>query len=165
MAIIGISCDNDNISYVVIDGTANSPKILDCETYPLKQIEKGKLLDSANHRIATLIKKHQITTAALLVIDTTYGKGLNTATHPIKHQIEGVILHKLFKDGVFFTEYNRKKIKTILRKKFNISRDKIKDKDFIIKDFIQKNYPEECNSGNVKNDNQREAFAAALSEL
>ena len=88
MAIIGISCDNENISYVVIDGTAKSPKILACETYPLKQIEKGKLLDSANHRIETLIIKHQITKAAVLVIDTTYGKGQNTPTHPVKHQID-----------------------------------------------------------------------------
>lgn len=158
MTIIGISCDNDNISYVVIDGTANSPKILDCETYPLQQIEKGKLLDSANYRIATLIKEHQITEAALLVKDTTYGKGHNTATHPVKHQIEGVILHKLFKEGVLFTEYNKKKLNTILQKKLKKREDEIKD-------FIQNNYPEECNRGKVKNDKQREAFAIALTQL
>jgi Holliday junction resolvasome RuvABC endonuclease subunit len=155
MAVIGISCDNNSLSYAILDGTVNSPNVLDCETYPLKQIEKGKLLDAAHHRIETLKNEHNISHAAILVVDTTFGTGQNTATHPIKHQIEGVILHKLFKDGVFFTEYNRKKLK-----KFHNLKDKIK-----IKDFIQNNYPEECNRGKVKNDNQREAFAVALTQL
>ncbi|MCX5719985.1 MAG: hypothetical protein NT055_08550 [Nitrospirae bacterium] len=158
MAVIGIFCDNNSISYIVIDGKPDSPKILECETDHLIQNEKGKLLDSANHRIEILIKEHKITKAAILVVDTTYGKGQNTATHPVKHQIEGVILHKLFKDGVFFTEYNRKKLNTIFRKKFNNTKDNIKN-------FVQNNYQEECNRGKVKNDDQREAFAVALTQL
>lgn len=158
MAVIGISCDNDSLSYVVLDGTINSLKILDCETYPLKQIEKGKLLDAAHHRIETLIKEHKISQAAVLVVDTTFGTGQNTATHPIKHQIEGVILHKLFKDNILCMEYNRKKLNSLLQKKLNKPIDNIKT-------FIKNNYLCECSKGKIKNDDQRESFAIALTVL
>jgi len=159
VAIIGISCDNDNISYVVIDGTANSPKVLDCETYPLKQIEKGELLDSANHRIETLIKKHQITKAAILVVDKIIG---STKTHPVKHQIEGVIIYKFFKERIPCIEYSRnKKLTTDFKNKLNISIDLKPSK---IDKFIEERFSELCKK-DVTNKNQREAFAIALTQL
>ena len=159
MAIIGISCDNDNISYVVIDGTANSPKVLNSETYPLNQIEKGKLLDSANHRIETIIKEHQIKKAVLLVIDKIIG---STKTHPVKHQIEGVIIYKFFKESIPCIEYSRNKtLTTDLKNKLNISIDLKASK---IAEFIEENFPE-LRRERVTNKNLREAFAIALTQL
>jgi Holliday junction resolvasome RuvABC endonuclease subunit len=160
MAVIGISCDNDNISYVVIDGTPDSPKILECETHRFKTNVKGELLDSAKYRIETVVNTHKIKKAAVLVVDSTYGKGQNTSTHPVKHQIEGVILHSFYKQGILFTEYNRKKLKSTLQKKLNGFK-KADD----VKNFIKGNYAEECGRKNVNNDDQREALAVALTQL
>ena len=159
MAVIGISCDNDSLSYVILDGTVNSPQVLTCETYPLKQIEKGKLLDSANHRIETLIKEHQITKAAILVVDKIIG---STKTHPVKHQIEGVIIYKFFKESILCIEYSRnKKLTTDLNNKLNISIDLKPSK---IDKFIEEKFSELCKK-NVTNKNRREAFAIALTQL
>jgi Holliday junction resolvasome RuvABC endonuclease subunit len=160
MAVIGISCDNNSISYVVVDEKTDSPKILECETYHFETNAKGELLDSAKYRTETVVKTHKIKKAAALVVDTTYGKGQNTNTHPVKHQIEGVILHSFYKQGILFTEYNRKKLKSTLQKKLNGFK-----KTDDVKDFIKGNYAEECGKGNIKNDDQREAFAIALTQL
>jgi len=159
MAVLGISCNNDNILYVVTDGTPNSPGILECETYHFETNAKGELLDSAKYRIETVVKTHKIKKAAVLVVDTTYGKGKNTSTHPVKHQIEGVILHSFYKQGILFTEYNRKKLKSTLQKKLN----GFKADD--VKKFIKGNYAEECGKRNIKNDDQRETLAVALTQL
>jgi len=94
------------------------------------------------------------------VVDTAYGKGKNTDTHPVKHQIEGVILHSFFKEGISFIEYNRKKLGSTLQRKLT---GLMKNND--IKKFIKNNYILQCSKGNVKNDNQREAFAIALTQL
>jgi len=160
MAVLGISCNNDNISYVVTDGTPNSPRILESETYHFETNAKGELLDSAKYRIETVVNTHKIKKAAVLVVDTTYGKGQNTSTHPVKHQIEGVILHSFYKQGILFTEYNRKKLKSTLQKNMNGFK-KADD----VKNFIKGNYTEVCGRNNVKNDDQREALAVALTQL
>ena len=59
MAVIGISCDNNSISYVVVDEKTDSPKILECETYHFETNAKGELLDSAKYRIETVVKTHK----------------------------------------------------------------------------------------------------------
>jgi len=159
MAVIGISCDNDNISYVVIDGTPDSPKILECETHRFKTNVKGELLDSANHRIDALIRTHNIKTAVLLVIDKIIG---STKTYPVKHQIEGVIIYKLFKENIPCIEYSRNKnLTTDLKKKLNISLDLKPSK---IDKFIEEKYSETCKQ-KVTNKDKREAFAVALTQL
>jgi len=159
MPVLGISCDNDSISYVVIDGKPNSPKILECETHPLKQTDKGKLLDSANYRIDVVISTHSVKRVALLVIDKIIG---STKTHPVKHQIEGVIIYRLFKKLIPCVEYSRnKKLTTDLKEKLNISHD-IRPKE--INKFIEEKYPGIREQG-VTNKNRREAFAVALTQL
>ena len=100
MAVIGISCDTDSISYIILDGTSEKPKLIECETHYLKQPQKGALLDSAKHRIEAVAEKYKVKKAAFLVVDTTYGKGVNTKTHPVKHQLEGVLMHSFLKKGM-----------------------------------------------------------------
>ena len=158
MSVLGIACDNDKISYVVVNGSLNSPKILENETYRLPKTEKGKLLDSANSRIEALLNSHKINVAVLLVIDKTYGKGHNTSTHPVKHQIEGCIMYRFFKEGTPFIEYNRTSkslndLKKNLNKNIDCKLEKLIDEEF--SDIFPRNH----------NKDQREAFAVALTQL
>lgn len=161
MAVIGISCDNNSISYVVVDGKPDSPKILECETYPLRQIEKGKLLDATNNRIKTLISNYTIERVAILVVDKIFGKGHNTDTHPVKHQIEGCIIYKFFEETIPCIEYNRNsKLVSELGKKLKKS---VNYKPSEIEKFIKEKFDYICTE--VTNKDQREALAVALTQL
>ena len=161
MAVTGIFCENNSISYVVLNGTPKSPNILHSETYPLKKIEKGDLLDTAISRIENLIASYRIKKATLLVVDKTYGKGHNTLTHPVKHQIEGCIIYKFFNKGIQCVEFNRnKKLVSVLEEKLQEHID-YKPKD--IGKFIKIRFDKK--SIKVKNKDQREAFAVALTQL
>lgn len=161
MAIIGISCENDNISYTVIDGKPHSPEILESDTYDFSgQNEKGELLKSAYHRVDTLIQNFQIKKAVLLVVDKIIG---STKTHPDKHQIEGVIIYKFSKESIPCVEYSRNRtLTTDLKNKLNVSID-LKPK--MIDKFIEERFSKLCKRSGVTNKNRREAFAIALTQL
>lgn len=161
MTVIGITCDNDSFSYAVIKGEPDSPEVIESETHHLKQSEKGKLLDSANHRIDALVNSHRIKRAVFLVVDKTYGKGHNTDTHPVKHQIEGCLIYKFFKENIPCIEYNRtKKLVIALEKKLSESID---CKPAEIEKFIRNKFADACLK--VTNKDQREAFAVAVTQL
>ena len=160
MSVIGISCDNDKVTYVVITGSVGSPKILESETYALNHIEKGKLLDSAVHRIANIIEKYSPEKAAVLIVDKVFK---STKTHPPKHQLEGVIIHKFYKAGINCMEYNRQKLLSILKEKLKIT-EEVKPSE-VKKKIIDKIYGSSDFKKAVSNDSQREAFAIALTQL
>src|SRR5208337_1580862 len=135
MSVIGISCGNDSLAFVVIDGKPESFTVIDCETLDLKKhVEKGSLLDTAKYSVETAIKKHKVRKAALLVTDMALMGG---STHPVKHQIEGVLMYNFFKEKIPFEEYNRKRLKKLNNLK----------KDDDLKSFVKNQYAEECDRG------------------